>query len=77
MSTMEYASLPPGQLTTSQAAKACGVRPATIRDWVRRDLLTRIGGSPRRPIYAVDDVFAAQQAAKPTRPGQRAGVNAA
>ncbi|WP_327403840.1 helix-turn-helix domain-containing protein [Streptomyces sp. NBC_01288] len=69
---MEYASLPPGQLTTSQAAMACGVKPDTIRDWVRRGVLKRAGGSPRRPIYRVDDILAAQQAPKPTRAGQRA-----
>ncbi|MEV0441820.1 helix-turn-helix domain-containing protein [Streptomyces spectabilis] len=68
---MEYPSLPPGLLTTRQAAQACGVAPATIRDWVRRDLLRRAGGSPRRPYYRVDDVTAAKSAAKPTRPGQR------
>lgn len=74
---MEYASLPPGQLTTTQAAMASGVKPGTIRDWVRRGILTRCGGSPRRPIYRVEDVLAAKNAPKPNRSGQRAGVNAA
>lgn len=69
---MEYSSLPPGLLTTTLAAKACGVQPATIRDWVRRGILHRAGGSPRRPIYTVDAVTAAHAAAKPARPGQRA-----
>ncbi|MFF9894958.1 helix-turn-helix domain-containing protein [Streptomyces longispororuber] len=68
---MEYPSLPPGLLTTTQAAQACGVTPATIRDWVRRRILHPAGGSPRRPYYRVDDVTAAQTAAKPSRPGQR------
>ncbi|WP_037686968.1 MerR family transcriptional regulator [Streptomyces aureocirculatus] len=68
---MEYPSLPPGLLTTSQAAQACGVAPATIRDWRRRGLLHPAGGSPRRPYYRLADVTAAQAAAKPTRPGQR------
>ncbi|MCX4752908.1 hypothetical protein [Kitasatospora purpeofusca] len=68
---MEYLSLPPGYLTTSLAAQAAGVRPATIRDWVRRGILTRCGGTPMRPIYRVTDVQAARHAAKPTRPGQR------
>lgn len=69
---MEYRSLLPGQLTTSTAALACGVQPATIRDWVRRGLLARIGGTPKRPIYRLQDVIAARDAPKPTRPGQRA-----
>ena len=75
---MEYTSLPPGQLTTTQAAMACGVGPATIRDWVRRGILKRCGGSPRRPIYRVDDVMAAKTAPKPnsTR-SRRAEVNSA
>lgn len=72
MSPMEYSSLPPGLLTTSLAAKACGVEPATVRDWVRRGILQRCGGSPRRPIYRVDEVLAAKLATKPTRAGQRA-----
>jgi predicted site-specific integrase-resolvase len=71
MGRMEYASLPPGQLTTSQAAMAAGVQPGTIRDWVRRGVLKRCGGSPRRPIYRVDDVTAAKATPKPTRDGQR------
>lgn len=68
---MEYPSLPPGLLTTTQAAQACGVTPATIRDWIRRGILHRAGGSPRRPYYRVDDVTTAKTAAKPTRQGQR------
>lgn len=72
MGHMEFQSLPPGLLTTSLAAKACGVDPATIRDWVRRGILQRCGGSPRRPIYRVEAITAAKIAAKPTRAGQRA-----
>ncbi|MFC8494726.1 MerR family transcriptional regulator [Streptomyces sp. NPDC057235] len=67
----EYVLPPVGTLTTSLAALAAGVQPATIRDWVRRGLLTRCGGSPGRPLYRVKDVQAARTAAKPTRPGQR------
>jgi hypothetical protein len=76
---MEYSSLPPGLLTTSLAAKACGVEPATIRDWVRRGVLTRCGGSPRRPMYRVEDVMAAKTAPKPKpeRSKPRREVNAA
>ncbi|TXS35734.1 hypothetical protein [Streptomyces sp. OR43] len=73
---MEYLLPPIGTLTTSMAAMSAGVQPATIRDWVRRGILTRCGGSPKRPLYRVTDVEAARSAAKPTRNGQR-GVNAA
>jgi predicted site-specific integrase-resolvase len=54
------------------AALNCGVKPGTIRDWVRRGILTRCGGTPKRPIYRLEDVEKARYAAKPTRPGQRA-----
>lgn len=73
---MEYLLPPIGTLTTTMAAMSAGVAPATIRDWVRRGILTRCGGSPKRPLYRVADVDAARYAAKPTRHGQR-GVNAA
>ena len=69
---MEYLDLPPGYMTTTVAALAVHRTPATIRDWVRRGILTRCGGTPKRPIYSVHDVYAAQKAAKPSRPGQRA-----
>ncbi|AWL39679.1 MULTISPECIES: MerR family transcriptional regulator [unclassified Streptomyces] len=73
---MEYLLPPIGTLTTTMAAQSADVAPATIRDWVRRGLLTRCGGSPKRPIYRVADVQAARYAAKPTRAGQR-GTTAA
>ncbi|TXS30739.1 hypothetical protein EAO71_20310 [Streptomyces sp. ms191] len=69
---MEYLTPPAGTLTTSMAALAAGVQPATIRDWVRRGILTRSGGTPKRPVYRITDVQAARTAAKPNRPGQRA-----
>lgn len=56
---MEYLAPPPGLLTTSLAARAAGVQPATIRQWVTRGHLTRCGGSPKRPLYRVTDVHAA------------------
>jgi predicted site-specific integrase-resolvase len=62
---------PPGTLTTKLAALSCGVEPATIRDWVRRGILTRCGGTAKRPIYRREDVIAAREAAKPCRSGQR------
>jgi hypothetical protein len=68
---MEYLQPPSGTLTTSMAALSAGVQPATIRDWVRRGILTRCGGTPKRPVYRIDDVQTARAATKPTRPGQR------
>lgn len=67
---------PRGTLTTSMAALNCGVKPATIRDWVRRGILTRCGGTPKRPVYRIDDVEAARYATKPNRPGQRSATAA-
>ncbi|MFE7947397.1 hypothetical protein [Streptomyces sp. NPDC057426] len=69
---MEYLQPPTGTLTTSMAALSAGVQPATIRDWVRRGILTRCGGTPKRPVYRIEDVQAARATAKPNRPGQRA-----
>ncbi|MEV7294031.1 hypothetical protein AB0N79_20790 [Streptomyces microflavus] len=68
---MEYQLPPVGTLTTRLAALNSGVQPATIRDWVRRGLLTRCGGTPKRPLYRLTDVEAARHAAKPTRNNQR------
>ncbi|MFC8520798.1 MerR family transcriptional regulator [Streptomyces sp. NPDC057257] len=75
---MRYASVPPGFLTTELAAQAAGVKPATVRDWVRRGILQRAAGSPRHPLYTVDAVTAAKAAPKPnsTR-ARRATVNSA
>ncbi|MFE5662442.1 MerR family transcriptional regulator [Streptomyces niveus] len=64
------------RLTTELAALNCGVRPATIRDWRRRGLLTPCGGTPKRPLYRYEDVEAARRAPKPTRDGQRATIAA-
>ncbi|WP_327162847.1 hypothetical protein [Streptomyces zaomyceticus] len=72
----EYVQPPAGTLTTSLAALAAGVQPATIRDWVRRGILTRCGGTPLRPLYRVEAVQAARQAAKP-HSGNRRKANAA
>lgn len=72
MSPMRYTSTPPGYLTAKLAALAAGVKPDTIRDWRRRGILKPSAGSPRYPLYAIDDVDAAKHAAKPTRAGQRA-----
>jgi hypothetical protein len=68
---VEYLTPPPGTLTTSLAAMSCGVAPATIRDWVRRGILTRCGGTPKRPVYRIADVETAFAQAYAKRPEQR------
>lgn len=78
MERMRYTSVPPGYLTTELAAQACGVKPGTIRDWVRRGLLKRAAGSLRHPLYAVEAVTAAKTAPKPhSANSRRAEVNTA
>lgn len=52
-------------LETEVAAKAVGVTPATLRDWVRRGLLTRADGTPRKPLWRASDLIRAKAAAKP------------
>lgn len=64
------------RLTTALAALNCGVRPATIRDWRRRGILAPCGGTPKRPLYRLEDVEAARLAPKPNRDGQRATIAA-
>lgn len=54
------------------AALAAGIRPDTLRDWRRRGLLKPAGGTARRPLYALEDIYSAKEAPKPTRPNQRA-----
>lgn len=51
-----------------------GVRPSTIRDWARRGLIRRAGGTTRRPLWNAWDVRMAAQAEKPRRAGPPAGV---
>lgn len=64
---MNRPMLPSRIMTTALAAEAADVAPATIRDWRRRGLLTPCGGTPRRPLFRMEDVAAAQAAAKPRR----------
>jgi len=59
-------------LPADLAALAAGVQPSTIRDWRRRGLIKPVGGTDRRPLYAVADVHAAKHAPKPRRTVQRA-----
>jgi len=48
----------PGHLTAHQTAKQLGISLEGVRKLVQRGQLTRSGGSPRQPWYAVDDVAA-------------------
>jgi DNA-binding transcriptional MerR regulator len=59
-------------LPADLAARAAGIRPATLRDWRRRGLITPAGGTTRYPLYALDDLHAAKQASKPRRELQKA-----
>jgi DNA-binding transcriptional MerR regulator len=54
-------------LPADLAARAAGVKPATLRDWRRRGLIRPAGGTERHPLYALDDLHAARQAPKPRR----------
>ncbi|MFJ8109973.1 hypothetical protein [Streptomyces sp. NPDC096132] len=55
---MESQLIRPGYLTAHQTARVLGVDLATVRQLVRRGKLTRAGGTPRQPWYAVNDVTA-------------------
>lgn len=57
----------PKPLPADLAALAAGITPATLRDWRRRGLITPVGGTARRPLYAVADLHRAQQAPKSRR----------
>lgn len=59
-------------LPANLAALAAGIDPATLRDWRRRGLITPVGGTQRRPLYALADLHAAKQAPKPRRELQQA-----
>lgn len=48
----------PGHLTAHQTAQQLGITLDGVRQLVRRGQLTRSGGSPRQPWYAVADVAA-------------------
>jgi len=56
------------RLTTNQAAALINVRPATIRKWAHRHLLTAAGRDRRgRPLYRAGDILETDHA---TRHGQ-------
>jgi DNA-binding transcriptional MerR regulator len=52
-------------LPADLAALALGVKPGTLRVWRYRGLIQPIGGTPRRPLYSIADLRAAQAADKP------------
>lgn len=55
---MESQMIRPGHLTAHQTAQQLGITLDGVRQLVRRGQLTRSGGSPRQPWYAVPDVAA-------------------
>jgi len=65
MEAMESQIIRPGHLTAHQTAQQLGISLDGVRQLVRRGRLTRSGGSPRQPWYAVKDV-AALAAKRPT-----------
>jgi hypothetical protein len=62
---MEFLYAPPGHLTAHQVAQLLGITLGGVRQLVHRGQLTRAGGSPRYPWYAVRDVAAVAAAKRP------------
>ncbi|WP_374222670.1 hypothetical protein [Streptomyces spinoverrucosus] len=60
MSTGERPTLIPGPL----AAREAGVAPATIRKWVQLGHLSPAGKAGRAQLFRLEDVFAAERAAR-------------
>jgi excisionase family DNA binding protein len=70
---------PDDLVTAVQAASMCGVKPATIRQWVSRGHLTSDHRSGRRDFYRAGDVLAAQARVnhhKQARPSSRINLPA-
>lgn len=42
----------PSEVTATEAARLCGAKAATIRQWAARGYLTRVGNRGRSPLYA-------------------------
>lgn len=63
---MESQIIRPGHLTAHQTAAQLGITLGGVRLLVHRGQLTRSGGTPRQPWYAVHDVaaLAAKRAAR-------------
>jgi Helix-turn-helix domain len=57
---------PDGLITTEQAAKLCGVKPVTVRQWVTREILPVAGYHKRRILLNVVDVAKAELATRKT-----------
>jgi plasmid maintenance system antidote protein VapI len=55
---MESQIIRPGHLTAHQTARMLGVELDAVRQLVHRGKLSRSGGTPRQPWYAVEDVTA-------------------
>ena len=55
---MESQNIRPGHLTAHQTAQQLGTDLAGVRKLVQRGHLTRSGGTPRQPWYAVPNVAA-------------------
>lgn len=55
---MESQIIRPGHLTAHQTAQVLGIELDAVRQLVHRGKLTRSGGSPRQPWYALADVQA-------------------
>ncbi|MFG3323737.1 hypothetical protein ACGF3J_37400 [Streptomyces sp. NPDC048171] len=64
---MESQLIRPGHLTAHQTARLLGVSLEGVRQLVHRGQLTRSGGTPRQPWYAVDDVRALDTARRKKR----------
>lgn len=60
-------ALIPGPL----AAQEAGVAPATIRKWVQLGRLRPAGKAGRAQLFRLEDVFAAERAARGTHRGPR------
>ncbi|MFH9265756.1 MULTISPECIES: helix-turn-helix domain-containing protein [unclassified Streptomyces] len=58
-------------LTAELAAHEAGVKPATIRKWVQLGHLGPAGRQGRAHVFRLEDVFAAERAARRKGPGAR------
>ena len=54
-----WRSCPP-EVTAAEAARLCGVRPATIRQWASRGYLAAVGRRGRSPLYNSQQLAGAQ-----------------